>query len=135
LLYASIAILIWPSLVGLNYLFRDRRETGVAAVQKIQLSSLRSELGSAFYMDKNLDGLIVLNCPDINPGDEYTLEVIDSTGVPLFRNRHFSDFDMFKNAEIVFPSNMMRPGKYSVIISSETPDSLIPLYRYEFQIK
>ncbi len=134
-LFILIALMIWPAMVGIRTISGGGREAGIATVQKVFLSSLRSNGATTFRIDKNLDGLLVINCPGIEINKTYELKISDSGGNTLFQDVHFDGFDMFRNAEIKFPHDLMRPGEYSVVISDISVQPAVEICRYDFWIE
>lgn len=135
LLLFLIAILIWPSYVGIKSMLYPPPENGIAPMQKLFLSSLRADGKSIFKGDRNLDGLLVINCPAIEQEIGYRMEIFDSNNKSIFIDPQFRVFDKYKNAEVRFPHRLMIPGRYSVVVTDTGVDPNKELCRYDFWVE
>ena len=130
-----VVLLIWPAVLGMKAILNGHSEETIARVQKIRLTTLRSNGDTSFEIDKELDGLMVISCPEVEPGEEYLVEVVDSAGKVLFVDSQYTDFNIFKNAELLFPHERMILGDYAVVVSRVSENEATVLYRYDFRIK
>lgn len=128
-----VVLLAIPAYIGLRSMTGGGQD--IRPVQTIRLVPTRSAEPGAFSMESGLDGAISFAVPDYPRGKQYDVAVLDDQGKAVVRLSSAGSIDERGMGQIVVPHQLMRPGKYSLIVTCVDSTSTANEYTYSFVIK
>jgi hypothetical protein len=106
----------------------------VTTVQTVTLAPNRSAANETFDRSLDQDGLLSIVVENAAPGRRFDLVVLDSRGRELSRPSPFNAADSFVVCRLLFPSKLMNPGTYSVLVISASDGTVVDTVRYCFRV-
>jgi hypothetical protein len=95
----------------------------------------RSAITESFSASVGIDGLLSFVVEDAIPGKAYQIEVSDQNGSLLYADSQYTSFDRFGAGHIIFPAELMRPGKYRLRIINKNRDRPNEIIDFKFLVK
>jgi hypothetical protein len=127
LLFLILLILAYPAARGLFSPLQQRIER----VQSISLFPNRSQQIEAVKLEDHFDVLMTFVYDECLPGHGYEIVIAHESGEVLYRQTGYRGFDEFGTGRLLIPSELLKDGRYRVIVTDPERDSSgIQEYRF-----
>ncbi len=123
-----IALLVYPAWLGVI------DSNSLSPLSEISLLPTRSSTTGTFNVPDGQDAVISFICDGCDVDGSYLIEIFDTDGSLLERIDSFSSFDEYETGRLLLTGQLTEPGRYLLVISDVTKDSLVVNQRYTYRI-
>lgn len=129
--FILILLLLYPAYLGL------RRSSNQLArpVVSVGLFPTRSNGIEAVSVTPGMDLVVSFVYHGATPGTVYRVNISDESGLLVFHDDNYSDFDRYEIGNVLVPGRYLHPGKYVVTIAETGGKRTDGRQVYEFRIE
>jgi hypothetical protein len=133
IIYIIMLLMILPAFTGISRLFLDNGN--IRPVQSIYLSPTRTSTSGTFHISTGIDGCISFVVPGTKAGRNFRIRIMNHDNNKIVMDHEFTSLDESERGQLLFPMTMMKPGRFRMIITDSTSDSLHIVADYRFKIR